>query len=630
MSWINQLLKTYEAVSRQGAFEEAEHPLIPAGFIEKRMGIMVTLSADGSFSGAERIEKNKGDSVMLPTTPEAESRTSSRLPPFPLFDSLVYLAGDFSDEGDGKLFDCYLRQLNEWADDSDAPSVLKIYRDYIARKTLIRDMQSYGLNIVPEKDEKQIVCFRILMGDGDSEKLWQRQDVRESWLKRSMAVRGNFKLCYVEGKESPILDSHPKLLGNAKLISSQDTGTIFQYKGRFTEPDEAVMVGYDASIKAHNTLLWLLNRQGYNRYGMQAVAWMTDGGEMDFPVKDERDDDEYSEEATAPQTFIDYGIRIRDMLYGHMRSLKGYDEKTLDEVNLIALETATPGRVSVIYYQELPGNEYVKRLTDWYRDCSWGFSRFVGDKDNRRSWRGISAPTPFEIASVVFGKRSAETARGDMRNEKSSTKAIRQLKLRLLHCMVDGAVLPEDVLGAAFHRVSAPLGFTDSNGKWQFHDWNLALSTYCALLHKRQTENNENEVIDVSLDKECKDRSYLYGRLLAVMDAAESRALGKDNYRETNAFRYMQLFQQRPFDTMVKLHTLILPYYRKLYDRAEWYKWQIAQIMELFEKGDYESALPLDGKFLQGYYCQRQELYQKKSKSPDSPDTDDDTNNLEG
>lgn len=629
MSWINQLLKTYETVSAQGAFEEAEHPLIPAGFIEKRAGIMVTLSKDGSFREAERLEKNKNDEVVIPTTPEAESRTSSRLPPFPLFDSLVYLAGDFCQDGDSRLFDYYLRELNEWAEQPDAPSALRIYRDYISQKTLIRDMLRFGLDINPDKDGKQIVCFRILMDDDDSERLWQRRDIRESWLKRNLARRGNFKLCYVEGKLSPILDSHPKLIGNGKLISSQDTGTIFQYKGRFTEPDDAVMVGYDASVKAHNTLLWLLSRQGYNRYGMQAVAWMTGGGRMDFPVKDGEQDDEFDNEAIVPQTFSEYGLKVRDMLSGRMRKLSGYDKKSLDEVNLIALEAATPGRISVIYYQELPGGEYVERLTKWYKDCSWGFTRFIGDKDNRKRWQGISTPTPYEIACVVFGKRQAETARGDMRSEKSSTKAIRELKLRLLHCMVDGAMLPEDIVSAAFHRVTAPLGFTDSNGKWQSYDWNLALSAYCALLHKRQTEKSKDEVIDVSLDTTNTDRSYLYGRLLAVMDAAERSALGKDNYRETNAFRYMQLFQQRPFDTMKKLHTLILPYYRKLGDMSEWYKWQIAKIMDLFNGEDYNSPLPLDGKYLQGYYCQRQALYAKKEDKPDSLTADNDMNNKE-
>lgn len=614
MGWMQRLVSAYDDASTRNAFTELKNPLVEVGFIEKRADVMVTLNRDGTFREAERLVKGDNDVINMPTTPEAESRTSSKLPPFPLFDGLVYMTDGY-DGKDAALHVAYVDALRAWAEQEDAPEALKVFYGYISRGCLLNDLISAGFKVEPQKEAKQLYCFRVIMEDGQNERIWQREDIRESWRRRSGALRGGERLCYVEGRQAPILQSHPKLFGNSKLISSQDDATIFQYKGRFTEPDEAVQVSYDASVKANNALLWLMKRQGFNRYGIQAVAWRDGGGRVTLPIADEGEDDEGD---TEPRTFAEFGVKIRGMLEGRRQAHDDCGQVASEKVSILALTAATPGRVSVTYYQELTDGDYVNRLIDWYTACSWGFSRFCGTKDDRRMWRGVSTPTPMEIAVAVYGKRLADTARSDLRNEKSATKIVRELKLRLLHCMVDGAALPKDLLLAAFHRVSAPQGFRDDNGKWLSYDWNLALSTYCAMLNKHLIDEGER-VTDVVLDRSCTDRSYLYGRMLAVADMAERDALGRDNYRETNAFRYMQLFRQRPFATWTKLHTLALPYFAKLRGYSERYKRELGDIMVLFEPNDYESSKPLDGRYLQGYYCQRQAFYNNDDKPIDKP-----------
>ena len=51
----------------------------------------------------------------------------------------------------------------------------------------------------------------------------------------------------------------------------------------------------------------------------------------------------------------------------------------------------------------------------------------------------------------------------------------------------------------------------------------------------------------MALDKEETNRSYLYGRLLAVADRIEYRTYDeKDKARVTNAKRYMSTFRRDP------------------------------------------------------------------------------------
>ena len=68
---------------------------------------------------------------------------------------------------------------------------------------------------------------------------------------------------YSSGETQPIIIiNHAKIDGNAKLISSKDNARPFQYKGRFTEAEQACTVGYTGSVKIYNTNAGLRDRQG--------------------------------------------------------------------------------------------------------------------------------------------------------------------------------------------------------------------------------------------------------------------------------------------------------------------------------------------------------------------------------
>ena len=70
----------------------------------------------------------------------------------------------------------------------------------------------------------------------------------------------------------------------------------------------------------------------------------------------------------------------------------------------------------------------------------------------------------------------------------------------------------------------------------------------------------------MAVDKNCTERDYLYGRLLAVADRIEYRTfdMDKDRSRITNAKRYMNNFSQRPFETWKVIEENIQPYLSKL------------------------------------------------------------------
>ena len=70
------------------------------------------------------------------------------------------------------------------------------------------------------------------------------------------------------------------------------------------------------------------------------------------------------------------------------------------------------------------------------------------------------------------------------------------------------------------------------------------------MIRKQRIDIGKGDV-SMAYDPNEKDRSYLYGCLLAIADKAESHAYNDDerNNRVTNARRYWSAFSQHPYQT---------------------------------------------------------------------------------
>lgn len=113
------------------------------------------------------------------------------------------------------------------------------------------------------------------------------------------------------------------------------------------------------------------------------------------------------------------------------------------------------------------------------------------------------------------------------------------------------------------------------------------------------------------------DRSYLFGRLLAVLEKAERDTYDREEKREPSAIRLQSVFTNRPLDTFKVIHDALNPYFAQLPPPSRaYYKKLIGDIVCAID--DPESAnLPLESNYLFGYYLQRKALY-TKNKNNDS------------
>lgn len=124
----------------------------------------------------------------------------------------------------------------------------------------------------------------------------------------------------------------------------------------------------------------------------------------------------------------------------------------------------------------------------------------------------------------------------------------------------------------------------------------------------------------MALKEYRKDRSYQFGRLLAIMEKIEKDTYESDEEREANAIRMQTVFVQRPgYATKIILGQLKNAYYPKLPPGLRgYYDKMIGQIMEIISAFDEEYNKSLSETYLLGYYLQKNALYTKKEKDNNS------------
>ena len=187
---------------------------------------------------------------------------------------------------------------------------------------------------------------------------------------------------------------------------------------------------------------------------------------------------------------------------------------------------------------------------------------------------------------------------------------------QLYNCMIYGNPLPYDVVrglvGKAQQLRCYPQGVREE-----------LLMMACAAFRKYENDRTRKEVWSMALDKEKRDRSYQFGRLLAIYEKIERDTYSETEKREPQAIRLQTAFVDRPMRTAMILQRSMGYYLSKqrFPGLRKWYRDIIDQIMEIIsEFPEKELDKRLDGAFLLGYSLQRIELTSKKRKQEEQND----------
>jgi CRISPR-associated protein Csd1 len=641
MSWIQKLYETYEQC--KGHEPPGTAHLMPISHSPQQAHIEITLDVAGNFKGARIVQKEE---TIIPATEKSAGRAGAGAAPHPLCDKVQYCANDYLMHGGKKrsFFNEYEEQLSTWCGSEFGHAKAKAVLAYIRKHCVVSDLVKEKLlhvgadgklltQWIEDSDAPDI--FRLLTAkDGERDQgdafirwhvredgnpctaVWEDPTLQEAWGTFDASTKELKGVCMVTGdNHASLTANHPKRIRHAgdgaKLISANDSSG-FTFRGRFTDDNgqQACGVSYEVTQKAHNALRWLIQRQAYRNGDQVIVTWSVGGKPVPDPFENSLSLILSSEETaqTAKETVQPevgdvgqaFAIRLRKAIAGYGAKLSA-----TEDIVVMGLDSATPGRMAITFYRELKGSDFLGRVQNWHEQNAW-HQNFGKDS------KFVGTPAPKDIAEAAYGRRLDDNLR------KATVE-------RLLPCIIDGLPLPRDLVESVVRRTCNRVAFDkDKNGRqWE---WEKYLGIACALFKGSHQERK----YQMTLETERTSRDYLYGRLLSIAEHIESRALyvGGEK-RDTTAAKLMQRFADRPNSTWRTIELSLTPYKSRLRAKRPAFlhgmETLLDEVITKFEGDEFLSDKKLSGEFLLGYHCQREVLNPPKSDKPDESATDDDT-----
>jgi CRISPR-associated protein Csd1 len=619
MSWIQKLYETYERCA--GHEPDGAEPVMPICHTTQQVQIEIVLDGSGVFKRASVLDKATS-TTMIPCTEGSGGRAGSKPVNHPLCDKLQYIAADYLKYG-GEVTSgfaskpdephkAFVDSMKAWATSDPGQSKLDAILRYVERGQVVADLVTSGIlpvdadgkllkqwngerEHVPvifkaiqntQAPEDSFVRWRVEgeMGNPVSA-TWQDQALVSSWVDYYQRIQTKRGRCMVTGEDTVLAVLHPAKLRHggdkAKLISSNDTNG-YTFRGKFLEADEAVAVGFDVTQKAHNALRWLIKRQGYRNGDQVIVSWAVAGKPVPDPFSSTLDLCGIAFAAldvapAASDTAQTFALRLKNAIAGYGAKLD-----PADDIVVMGLDSATPGRMAITFYRELKSSEFLERIQAWHMKCAW-------PQNFGKESKFVGAPAPRDIAEAAYGRRLDDKLR------KATVE-------RLLPCIVDGLPVPRDLVQSTTRRANNRVGLD----KWE---WEKCLGIACALFSGYHTERS----YQMALESDRTTRDYLYGRLLAVAEHIEGRALFvAGEKRDTTAARLMPRFADRPYSTWKTIELSLTPYKTRLRSQRPGFLYQMEklldEVMSTFSTEDFAQDASLSGEFLLGYHCQRQML----------------------
>lgn len=624
MSWIATLYDTYENIIRQGS-----KGLLPIAHSTQNAHIEVTLNSDSEMISAELVDKDNA-STLIPVTESSASR-SSGIAPHPLCDKLQYIAGDYqqfvgANKRYNESYKSYMQQLKEWCESEYSNDRIRIIYNYLAKGRIISDLVRFGVLTVDEKgkltDKFQttgntlavggqadaFIRFRVVIKDNSQDAVWQDKEIINNYIKYYLSRKENKSFCYAKGEFIPCSTNHPSKIRNtgdkAKLISSNDTSN-FTFKGRFHTAEEAMTLSYEVSQKAHNALKWLIANQGQKAGEKVFVLWGTENQKTPEYLSDTMD--------LISKYYLEFDLNIdnkditrKGLAEEFNKAITGYKAEITPNAKLalIGLDAATTGRMSIIFYREyngLEGHELIDNIKIWHETAAWQHRYKFIDK---KVIPFYGVPSPNTIATVAYGTEQSN-------NIKADDKIVSNAVERLLSCIIDRRKIPRDIVQILIEKAKQPQNYQE------IHNWYKVLTVACSV-YRKYLYDYKREEFTMEI-KQTNNLAYNCGRLLAIADAIESRALrskeGSSDIRTTNAIRYFTKFSISPASTWGTINNKLIPYKQTLGVRGTDLYRLLGEISNLIDPDEFEKASNLDGCMVLGFDSQRQALYEKQKEN---------------
>ena len=623
MDFFTSLLKAYEKAEEIGLVDQQDGhnpvllPLYHTSLKSNSKNIIsVKLDQDGSFYKAEVMADNQ--TIVFPVTANSVARSGSNPAPHPLVDKFSY----YVSEANQTQYDDFHKQLANWIDYCDEGEVkgfLKKIQRFILQTDFLSSIlqslygdyyQREGLKITySDSDGKNktvdlsayFLEFSIVQFHGfKDESVTSYKELHQSYISFVRANQDNLGTCNISGRTEQITNKHRGLMGNAKIISVSNKGEA--YKGRFKEREDVFSVGYETSEKIHLMIKYLLENKNSSTWlesSQYLINWFSDDlaneSQLDIVKPEFNELFEDSEDERDSLVFIKPNKENKKIGSSFIKGQKLFSNDAM--YNIAILNKTSNGRIALKYFRQVQVSQLLKNLETWQENYSWEAKTKSGNYKLR-------TPTFNEIINAAYGIDRERYLELDNDSFKSDQYQ------QLVTALIDGRLIPNTIVKKLEDNIK-------QRQKYSKH-WYQVQQVSLAVLQKQYGRE-----FTPMLDHQETDRSYLFGRLLAIYELFETQRYaldGSSQERITNAERYWNAYTGQPAKMMNHLENKIKPYEEvlKLNRPGIWHKLEkerkeiIQLLTPLYAKKEFTQ--PLDYKFIFGYYAEKQFYYTKQTK----------------
>lgn len=435
--------------------------------------------------------------------------------------------------------------------------------------------------------------------------------IRRIWEAESLQQNTPKMQCLITGEIAPIARLHPDIKGVRYAQSSGASLVSFNLAASTSyqrEQGENAPVSHRAAFAYANAIDYLLSNSNPNRPislgDTTVVYWAesTDGRYADVfcallnPESQlEVEGSKGKRDKKAEQRLRGVADKVRRVESIDLNALReGLDDNTRFYVLGLAPNNK---RLAVRFFLTEPFGVFAERIMQHYDDL-----RIVKEYVNQPDYL-----SPYRILAECVSPRVTQ-------REEELKSSWSLLGSAFMRSILLGMPYPEGLYVAIINRIRHD---NDEEGKSRKITYARAAYIKAHLLRKYryQEANPYQEALEMALNESYTHPAYVLGRLFALLEKAQTEAIGKD-VNATIKDRYFTSACATPasvFPVLLRLaqHHLAKAEYGYVLDR------KIQDLLGMLDAKPFPSRLNLDeqGIFVLGYYHQRTALYSRSASA---------------
>ena len=541
----------------------------------KEIGFLIVIDKNGNFIRFEdrRIDKKQAQKFLVK---KSVGRTSAPAANY-LYDNSAYVFG-YSEKGDPKkCLETFKENVQAFyealPDNADLKAVYSFYQNDIIE--VLERMKKDPLWPEIEKNlNKKYSTFSFLI-EGDTKIVAEKEELLD--LLGYDDVFGVERICLVSGQRGRAVETTtatmiPGSQATAKLVAFQVNSGYDSYgkeKGYNAPISEEAEFAYTTAL---NHLLRSDSRNKFLIGNRTFLFWASKDNEAGKQVEESIFNMfGFNEQEDDPNRNVEQVRKTFTAIYsGSLRT-------SLEDKFYILGLAPNSARIAVTYWSELPLKDFAALILRHFEDME-----IADTRKEKKPYMGLRSI----LAAVTLGGKSSD--------------ATPNLPEAVVKSIFQGLPYPYTLYAGCIRRIRAEQSLN-----------NTRAAIIKAYLNRQQNDNQQK--IEVMLDKENTNQGYLCGRLFAVLDKIQDEANNQHSIRE----RYMNSASATPAAVFATILNLSYHHSEKLNEgRKVWFEKIKQEIVDKISPDGFPAHLDLQdqGRFFVGYYQQTQWFYTKKEE----------------